>query len=141
MFSHDHGFPLIVGGREKAVTNAHPTTVNIFRLWQIYIDNINSLLKITHTPTIQSQIVEATAQLDKTPRNLEALMFGVYIMAILSLQDSDVEMMLCEPKQELLQRYFAALEQALLNAGFMRICDFISLQAFVLYLVSAPFVK
>lgn len=135
MFSNQDGFPFIIGGRAESVTGAHPSTIHILQLWQIYIDNINPLLKITHVPTIQGQVIEATSRLDRAPKNIESLMFAIYIMAITSLEDAVVESTFGEPKKELLGRYFAALQQALLNAGFMRNDDFICLQAYVLYLV------
>jgi hypothetical protein len=138
MFSDQDGFPFIVGGRAQSVTDAHPSTIHIVQLWQIYIDNINPLLKITHIPTIQGQVIGATSQLEKAPKNIEALMFAIYVMAITSLEEPDVHRMFGEPKRELLGRYFTALQQALLNAGFMRGDDFICLQAYVLYLVCSP---
>lgn len=137
MFGNQDGFPFVVTARKESVTADHPPTIHIFRLWQIYIDNINPLLKITHAPTVQGKIVEATSQLDRAPKNIEALMFAIYLMAVTSLEDFDVQRRFGEPKQELLGRYFSALQQALLNAGFMRNHDFYSLQAYVLYLVGS----
>lgn len=134
MFSHD-GFPFVIGGEPGPIAHLHPPTIQIIQLWQIYLDNINPLLKITHVPTVQSQIIEASSQLDKAPKNIEALMFSIYLMAITSLEDADVQRRFKEPKQELLARYHAATQQALTNAGFMRVNDSIVLQAFVLYLV------
>lgn len=93
-------------------------------------------MKITHVPTIQPQILQAASNLDKAPKNIEALMFGVYLMAITSMEDRDVLIMFNEPKQQLLTRYLSATQQALVNASFMKIDDAIVLQAFVLYLVS-----
>src|SRR5262249_40870741 len=115
----------------------HPSTIHIFRLWQLYIDNINPLLKVTHVPTIQGQILEATAGLQNAPANLETLMFAIYLMAITSLEEPDVERMFSETKRELIARYCTALQQSLVNASFMRINDPLLLQAFTLYLVSS----
>lgn len=136
MFSAQDGFPFIVGGRYASVTNVHPSTIHIFQLWQIYIDNINILLKVTHIPTIQPQFIEAASRLDKAPKNIEALMFGIYIMAITSLEPAEVQARFFENKVDMLGRYFAAMQQALINADFMRNNDPITLQAFLLYLVS-----
>lgn len=134
MFDHD-GFPFIVGGAAGPVTSLHPPTIHIFQLWQIYIDNINPLLKVTHIPTVQAQIIAASSNLDKVPKNIEALMFGIYLMAITSLEEAEVLKMFNEPKKELQARYLSALQQALTHAGFMRFNDPITLQAFLLYLV------
>lgn len=137
MFSHN-GFPFIIGGQPGPITGLHPSTIHIFQLWQIYIDNINPLLKTTHMPTVQGQITEASSCIEKAPKNIEALMFSIYLMAITSMEEDDVQRTFREPKQELLGRYHGATQQALTNAGFMRVNDPILLQAYVLYLVSSP---
>uniref|UniRef100_A0A0D2XQQ0 Zn(2)-C6 fungal-type domain-containing protein n=1 Tax=Fusarium oxysporum (strain Fo5176) TaxID=660025 RepID=A0A0D2XQQ0_FUSOF len=104
-------------------------------LWQIYIDNINPLLKITHVPTVQAQIIEASSDLENAPKNIEALMFSMYLMAITSLEDADVYKRFNETKKELLARYHTGTQHALTKAGFMRVNDPILLQAYILYLV------
>ncbi|KHN96055.1 uncharacterized protein MAM_06160 [Metarhizium album ARSEF 1941] len=134
MFSNDDGFPFVFSGRQESTTHYHPPAIHIFQLWQIYIDNINPLLKVTHVPSVQGQIIQASSNLEKAPRNIEALMFGIYCMAVTSMEDADVEKMLGRPKREVLAQFFEGLQQALLNAGLMRFNDLISLQAYVLYL-------
>lgn len=136
MFATD-GFPFIIGGQPGPLAQYHPSPIHIFQLWQIYIDNINPLLKITHVPTVQAQIIEASSNIEKAPKSIEALMFSIYLMAITSLEDDDVQRMFNEPKQELLGRYHTATQQAVTNAGFMRNNDPILLQAYLLYLVSS----
>ncbi|KAF5027461.1 hypothetical protein F66182_422 [Fusarium sp. NRRL 66182] len=133
MFSTD-GFPFIIGGAPAPVTSLHPSTIHIFQLWQIYIDNINPLLKITHIPTVQAQIIEASSDIENVPKNIEALMFAIYFMAITSLEGADVHRRFNEPKEDLLARYNAGTQQALTQAGFMRVNDPILLQAYILYL-------
>ncbi|KAH7017663.1 fungal-specific transcription factor domain-containing protein [Ilyonectria destructans] len=133
MFATD-GFPFIIGGQPGPLAQYHPSPIHIFQLWQIYIDNINPLLKITHVPTVQAQIIEASSNIEKAPKSIEALMFSIYLMAITSLEDDDVQRMFNEPKQELLGRYHTATQQAVTNAGFMRNNDPILLQAYLLYL-------
>ncbi|KAL7789539.1 fungal-specific transcription factor domain-containing protein [Trichoderma ceciliae] len=136
MFANQDGFPFIIGGSITSVTQNHPSTIHILQLWQIYIDNINTLLKITHVPSIQSKIIEATSRLHEAPKNIEALMFAIYVIAINSIEDTEVQRIFGETKQELLGRYFPALQQALVNASFMRIPDPLTLQAYLLYLMT-----
>lgn len=137
MFGDQDVFPFLVGGfRTDNIADAHPSTIHIFQFWQIYIDNVNPLLKVTHIPTIQPQLIAATSDLENAPKNIHALLFAIYVMAITSLEDAEVEQRFNASKKELLGRYFAALQQALVNAGFMRDRDLLVLQAFLLYLVS-----
>lgn len=98
MFGDQDGFPFMVGGRAESVTDAHPSTIHILQLWQVYIDNVNPLLKITHVPTIQGQIIQATSRLDRAPKNIEALMFAIYVMAITSLEETAVADMFASPR-------------------------------------------
>jgi hypothetical protein len=135
IFSNEDGFPFVVGGSYTSVTEDHPSPILIFQLWQIYIDNINSLLKITHVPTVQAQVLGAVTNLDDAPKNIEALMFGIYVMAITSLDEKDVLKLFNEPKQSVLVRYLSATQQALINANYMKVDDLLVLQAYVLYLV------
>ncbi|KAI0135305.1 fungal-specific transcription factor domain-containing protein [Daldinia grandis] len=135
MFDSPDGFPFVVGGQFESVTSQHPSAIQIFQLWQIYLNNVNPLLKLTHTPTLQVRIIEAGASLDKVSRSLEALMFSIYLMAITSIDEEECQATFNESRINLLAKYYYATQQALLNAGFMRNPDLTSLQAYLLYLM------
>lgn len=137
MFSNQDPFQFLLSGHHQlsSITDAHPPTIHILQLWQIYIDNVNPLFKLTHVPSIQQELIKATSNLENAPKNIEALMFAIYLMAITSLDEEEVQIRFQASKHELLGRYFGAIQQALVNAGFMRSRDLITLQAFYLYLV------
>ncbi|KXX75139.1 Cutinase transcription factor 1 beta [Madurella mycetomatis] len=141
VFDSNDGFPFIVGGSRASVKPSHPSPIQIFQLWQIYISNVNPLLKITHTPTLQAQIISAGANTAKIPEPLEVLMFAIYFSAVTSMSDEEVHSTFDEDKAVLLGRYHNATQQALVNAGFMRSDDLMVLQALLLYLLCArPYV-
>jgi len=119
-----------------SMSDLHPSTVHIFRLWQLFIDNVNPIIKIFHAPSVQVQILEASADLENVPREIEALLFGIYAMAVTSITDSECNTMFGEEKTVLLARYQSGSRQALCRAGLLRSSDMTILQAFVLYLVS-----
>ncbi|KAI1420697.1 fungal-specific transcription factor domain-containing protein [Xylaria sp. FL1777] len=135
MFGHTDGFPFAVGGPPQSITDLHPSGVQIFQLWQIYLDNVNPLLKLTHTPTLQVQIIDASRNLTRVSKSLEALMFAIYLMAITSLTDDEVEQSFNESRSNLLAKYQHGTQQALFNAGFMRMPDLTVLQAYLLYCI------
>ena len=120
----------------ESITDLHPSPVQIFRLWQTFIDNVNPLVKIFHAPSIQQQVLEASGDLENVPKGMEALMFAIYATAIVSLSEVDCVSMFGEDKQVLLARYQNGSRQALSRAGLLRSSDMTILQAFVLYLVS-----
>ena len=114
----------------------HPDPAQIFRLWQIYLDNVNPLLKVTHTPSLQGRMIEAASNIATIQPALEALMFSIYCMSILSLTTEDCQTMFGSSSKDLLQRYQFGCQQALLRCGFLRSHDRECLTALYLYLVS-----
>lgn len=129
---------LLFWSRETAVDlfTLHPEQVHIFRLWQIYIDNVNPLLRVTHTPTMQGRIIDAASNLVSIEPNLLALMFSIYCMAILSLSEDECRATFGSPRERLLRKYQFGCQQALLDCEFLRSSDRNCLTALYLYLVS-----
>lgn len=119
-----------------SVTALHPGPVEIFKLWQCYIENVNPLIKILHVPSTQKDLLSHSGDLTNIPKSMEALMFAIYSMAITSLENDQCLSTFGEPKDELLPRYQAAAQQALINAGYLKSSDIMVLQAFTLYLLS-----
>jgi len=133
--NNDH---LLFGWHAVAVdvSTVHPEQIQIFRLWQIYLDNVNPLLKVTHTPTLQARIIDAASNITSIKPALAALMFGIYCVSILSLGEDECRTMFGWPKERLLARYRFGCQQALLTCGFLRSRDRDCLTALYLYLVS-----
>ena len=92
--------------------------------------------KVTHTPSLQRRIIETASNMNKISPTLEALMFSIYCMSVLSLDEVDVPNMFNSPKEDLLRKYQFGCQQALLNCGFLRSSDRDCLTALHLYLVS-----
>ena len=136
LFENDDN--ILFGSRQVTVelSTLHPVPVHIFRLWQIYLENVNPLLRVTHTPTLQGRIIEAAGNLANVPAALEALMFSIYSMAVLSLAEEDCQAIFGMPKADLLKKFQFGCQQALLNCGFLRSADRDCLTALYLHLVS-----
>jgi hypothetical protein len=130
---------MLFGSRQSAVelSTLHPEPAHLFRLWQVYLDNVNPLLKVTHTPTLQARIVEAASNLKEISPTLEALMFSIYCMAILSLSQEECQTIFKQSKDQLSIRYHFGCQQALLNCNFLRTGSRDCLTALFLYLVSS----
>ncbi|CZS94877.1 related to binuclear zinc cluster transcription factor that regulates the ratio between aurofusarin and rubrofusarin biosynthesis [Rhynchosporium agropyri] len=118
------------------ISTFHPEPIYIFKLWQLYLDNVNPLLKVTHMPSVQGRIIEAASNVSNIEPPLEALMFSFYCVAVLSLEDSNCVTMFGSTKEALLVGYHFGCQQALLNCQFLRTTDRECLTALFLYLVS-----
>ena len=114
----------------------HPRPLIIFRLWQVFLDNINPLTKLLHAPTVQQHLLDASANLEKISREWEALMFAIYLSAIQSMSTHECQNVMGEAKGVLVRRYHAAVRSALLRANFTSSLDLLLVQAFALYLLS-----
>ncbi|KAE8378485.1 hypothetical protein BDV26DRAFT_261519 [Aspergillus bertholletiae] len=114
----------------------HPDHVQIFRLWQVYLDNVNPLLKVTHTPTLQPRIIDAAGDVANISPTLEALMFSIYCVSVLSLSEDECRAISTTPRENLLRTFQFACQQALLRCGILRTSSVECLTALYLYLIS-----
>lgn len=131
---------LIFGTASKCrLTDLHPNPVHVFKLWQVFLDNVNPLTKIIHAPTLQQRILSACGDLGSVSKELEALMFAIYCAALTSLDDAGVVKELGETRTKLLPRYRQGAQRALINAGFLKTFDMTVLQALVIFIVSWSF--
>ena len=135
---HDQSDRLLFGSYTASIELAdlHPDIVHVFRLWQIYSDNVDPLLKITHGPSTQSQILEAATDWNKVKSSSHALLFSIYCMAIQSTSDDLCVSTFGASKQEMLIKFHFACEQALLRSKFLRTTNRECLTALLLYLMS-----
>ncbi|KAK4934878.1 hypothetical protein LTR10_023951 [Elasticomyces elasticus] len=134
--SNDH---LLFGSRTASVdlSTLHPSPSQIFRLWQIYLDNVNPLLKVTHTSTLQPRIITAAGNLSNIEPTLEALMFSIYCVSVLSLVDDECRSFFGSSRTDLLTSYQFGCQEALMSCRLLRSSHADSLTAFFLYLVAA----
>ena len=114
----------------------HPRPLIIFRLWQIFLDNINPLTKILHAPTTQQRLLDASANLEKVTKEWEALMLAIYLSAIQSMSTNECQSIMGEKKGVLIRKYHLGVRSALLRANFTSSLDIVLVQAFTLYLLS-----
>jgi len=113
----------------------HPSPEKFERLWAIYKENVDPLVKVLHVPTIEPTVLAAKNRLDKIHKGLEALLFAVYYAAATSLLAEECREQLGEEKDELIQRYRFGVEQALARANFLSSDELIVLSAFVIFLI------
>jgi hypothetical protein len=132
--SNDH---LLFCSRNTSVdlSPLHPGQIHIFKLWQIYLDNVNPLLKLTHTPSLQGRIIDAAGDVSNIKPSLEALMFSIYCSAVFSMTQAECYKLFGSKREDVLASYQLGAREALLNASFLKSGDRDCLTALHLYLV------
>ncbi|KAE8442876.1 hypothetical protein EG329_002618 [Mollisiaceae sp. DMI_Dod_QoI] len=113
----------------------HPLPSQIPFYWQTFLENVQPLVKIMHTPTMNKVIKEVQNNLDSLGKSTEALMFSIYFATITSMTANEVMTNFGVPKETLLKQYRFGVEQALARAGFLNTNEIVTVQAFVLFLV------
>lgn len=114
----------------------HPPTSHIDTYWQIYISNVDPLIKIMHTPSFITHIFTAKHDSSLLSKPVEAAIFSIYHSVIVSMTPKEVHECFMEERAELLSKYRFATEQALARANFLSTRNLMTLQAFAQFLVS-----
>lgn len=132
----DHGYDILFSSpSNETLTNLHPDPVHIFKLWQVFLENVNPLTKIIHAPVLQQQMLNAIGDLSSIGKGMEALLFSIYSCALHSMTGEEVQKECGREKSLLQARFRIATQKALANAGLLKTTDLVLLQAFCLYIV------
>lgn len=135
--SPDDNSELIFGAETPSSNHEDltPGPGQVVRLWQIYLDRCNPLTKVIHVPTVQPFVLEATGSTPNLPKNVEALLFAIYTLAVVSMSKEESEEVLGMPREKALARFSAGLRSCMIRLGFLKTHDLFTLQALVIYLV------
>ncbi|ETN46654.1 uncharacterized protein HMPREF1541_00840 [Cyphellophora europaea CBS 101466] len=115
-----------------------PRTDRVFPLWQVYLENVDPVLKLLHVPTTQRRLMQASQTSQGFPASFEALTFAIYHAVVTSMQTSVLgSIVAADERHDLLRKYDIGIERALANADFMKTPDMFCLQALTLYLSCA----
>jgi hypothetical protein len=114
-----------------------PDPIQVLRLWQVFLDRVNPLTKIIHVPSLWPHVAEAANNSCNIPKNVEALLYAIFLMAVVSLTPDECREQLGQSREEALQRYSLGAQQSLYRMKFLKCLDLTTLQAYVLYLVQA----
>lgn len=105
------------------------------RFWEIYRENVAPLVTILHRPTARNLLVEAAQHPESLDKNSEALVFSIYLSAIVTLSPEECLSRLGEERSIAVKRYRFAVEQAMARANLLNTQSLVLLQAAVLFLI------
>ncbi len=133
---------MVLFGASSCVINptlleAPPKSV-LTPLLDIYIYRVDSLLKVSHVPTLRSLLLpedQALAGPLGCPSR-EALKFAVCFTAVCTLTDAESQKMFMEEKAKTVNKFRVATEVMLSRANLLTTSEITVLQAFIIYLVS-----
>ena len=130
------GGDLLLGMNTAASTEGlQPTPMQIFKLWQVYIERVNPLFKVIHVPTTQPHVVELATNPQSVPIKIQALIFSIFAMSVVALNDEECEQVLGQTRDDALQKFSKGVKTSLVKVKFLDSFDMSTVQALVIYLV------
>lgn len=114
-----------------------PDPVHAFKLWQLFLDRVNPLLKVVHVPSIQPVVLEGAINMMSLPHHQQALIFSIYTVASLSMTEPESIQTLGMSREAAAQKFLAGTKIALMRFNFLKNYNMTSLQALV-HLIVCP---
>lgn len=107
--------------------------VTVFKLWQIFLDRVNPLIKIIHAPSVQALIVSAAADITLIPLDQQALLHSIFGLAVLALRSDELAGILGEDKtrEGVLQDMLKSVSGVLVRFDALKRYNMVVLQALV----------
>ncbi|EXF79248.1 C6 zinc finger protein [Colletotrichum fioriniae PJ7] len=110
--------------------------VEVLRLWQVFLERVNPMIKVIHVPSLEPLVFEAATDRFNLSPDLEALLCSINVVAIMALSEAESIQMLKLEKAKALRNSMSALKKAMSKVDFLRKYNMTTLQCLVLYLVS-----
>ncbi|KAI0024400.1 fungal-specific transcription factor domain-containing protein [Xylariomycetidae sp. FL0641] len=120
-------------GADVDLEALHSQPAHAFQLWQTFLERVHPLTKVIHMPTVQPLLVEAATSRANLPKNAEALLFSIYLMATVAMDDSECLERLGYTRTEACSRFSKGCRTVLMRIGILKNYDLVVLQALVLY--------
>ncbi|RSL68534.1 hypothetical protein CEP53_002509 [Fusarium sp. AF-6] len=111
----------------------HPDAQLALRLWTVYAERVDPVLKILHIPTTQSAMIAMISGPKQASHSLEALAFAVYYAAVTSLSENEMSTISVDSRQGFLQKCKLGLNQAITRADFLNEPNMMTLQALSIF--------
>ncbi|KAF7563532.1 hypothetical protein G7046_g573 [Stylonectria norvegica] len=132
--SDHHSFLFGYRSADVDLTALHPLPSQGRFLWQVYLENVEPLLKLMHIPTMDKLILGMESHAENLTAGDEALLFAIYYAAVNSMGEGEVQTNFGVSQAQYVSQFRFALEQALARANLLNTSDIAVLQAFTLFL-------
>ncbi|KND94554.1 putative transcriptional regulatory protein [Tolypocladium ophioglossoides CBS 100239] len=116
----------------------YPLPSQVPFIWKTYVENVDPLIKVLHTPSVDHIISQARGKFGTLGLGTEALLFAIGLAAITSLDEEDVSESFRVSKSELISRYRTGTERALGRSQFLTTRDITVVQALAIYVSILP---
>ncbi|KAL2834863.1 fungal-specific transcription factor domain-containing protein [Aspergillus cavernicola] len=120
----------------QTLAEQHPSYNEATKLWNVYVQNVESLCKVLHVPTVAKMVDTVSKTPAAASKSDECLLFVIYYFAVLSMSDVECLQEFSKSRKHLMLRYRTAVCQALVNASWLKTTAMPVLQAYTLLLIA-----
>ncbi|KAL3441068.1 fungal-specific transcription factor domain-containing protein [Aspergillus insuetus] len=120
----------------RSLIASHPTQEVALKLWDTYVQNVEPLIKIVHTPTVKGLIQKVSQCPAAASAEDECLLFAIYYFAVFSMSDDECILKFNQPRKDLMSKYQSCAWQALVNASWLKSTTMPVLQSYTLLLIA-----
>lgn len=124
-------------GCQQSILDYHPTHVDAMALWRVHVENVQPICKVLHIPSTSKMVEFTSRQPELASKADECILFAIYHTAIVSLTNEECSTQFGQSRSTLMEWYYFATRQALVNASFVKTTQMSVLQAFFLFLLSS----
>lgn len=123
---------------QQNLSGYYPTPHEQDHIYRRYVESVDPLIRIIHKPTFERQlhIFRDTPNHPSLGLNFEPLFFGMCLVSVTSMHPDFVRLNYQTSKDDMLQKYRIALEQALANSRYLHCKDIPTLQGMIFCVVS-----
>ncbi|KAL6239899.1 hypothetical protein BDW75DRAFT_197654 [Aspergillus navahoensis] len=125
-----------MGGSPQSLIGQHPSHEEAAKLWSAYVQNVETLCKVLHVPTVAKLVDTVSRQPAVASKSDECLLFVIYYFAVFSMSATECVQEFNTSRARLMSRYRTAFYQALVNASWLKATSMSILQAYTLFLIS-----
>ena len=116
-----------------------PDTWLFLKLWDVYVRNVDPLLKVLHIPTSKPRIEAALSSPEMADESVAFLLYAVCYAATTTLDSIDVFRLLEAEKGPLLEKLGKGIEQYLTRFSMITNPSIEYIQALIIHIVTSPF--
>ncbi|KAG5919893.1 hypothetical protein E4U42_006393 [Claviceps africana] len=113
-----------------------PEPIHAFKLWQLFLNRVNPLLKVIHVPTVQPMVLEGAINIMSLPHDQQALLFSIYSAATLSMSESETIQVLGLSREVAAQKFLTGTKMALVRFNFLKNYNMTAFQALLHFMHS-----
>ncbi|KAH7186602.1 hypothetical protein DER44DRAFT_802236 [Fusarium oxysporum] len=110
-----------------------PLPSQMLFIWQTYVENVDSSIKVLHVPTVSRLIHDSRGNFSLLPSFMEPLMFSIALAAVTSLTRDEVQVHFRCDKKELVSRFRLGTEDSFSRADFINTKELSVVQALIIY--------